>query len=238
MVVWGSRISLICLRIPKKRQWNVRKRDFVDVALSEAVGSELVGWEMRVENGKENWKILGKVDVFALKILGDAQPAMVLYWRCLLVGKVEGFEFHFDTVDGSEIRLTSWGWYFFPLFTRFYTYQVVSRISEPSTVSQHFFLKRASRKRLKKILDASSVSFTFGSWHISGQIIATSHDLGPQEVAFWKENPRLFQGNLGEGDILFHLARYLAACEFPVKPTNVPKLLVWKPAVFSMPMGG
>ena len=40
-------LSLICLRIPKKRQWNVRKRDFVDVALSEEVGSlmifELVG---------------------------------------------------------------------------------------------------------------------------------------------------------------------------------------------------
>ena len=39
-----------------------------------------------MENGKENWNILGKVDVFALKIPGDAQPAMVLYWRCLIAG--------------------------------------------------------------------------------------------------------------------------------------------------------
>ena len=33
--------------------------------------------------------------------------------------------------------------------------------------------------------------------HLFGQIIATSHDLGPQKVAFWKGSPRLFQGNLG-----------------------------------------
>ena len=31
--------------------------------------------------------------------------------------------------------------------------------------------------------------------YISGQIVATSHDLGPQKVAFWKENPCNFQGN-------------------------------------------
>ena len=30
----------------------------------------------------------------------------------------------------------------------------------------------------------------------SSKIIATSHDLAPMSVAFWKENPRLFQGNL------------------------------------------
>ena len=36
-----------------------------------------------------------------------------------------------------------------------------------------------------------------GSLHKSGQSIATSHDLGPQKVAFWKGNPRLFQGNPG-----------------------------------------
>ena len=31
----------------------------------------------------------------------------------------------FDTIDGSEIRLTSWGWSFIPWFTMFYTSQVV-----------------------------------------------------------------------------------------------------------------
>ena len=34
-----------------------------------------------------------------------------------------------------------------------------------------------------------------------GQIIATSHHLGPQKVAFWKGNP-LFQENLGWWNIL------------------------------------
>ena len=38
------------------------------------------------------------------------------------------------TVDGFEIRLTSWCGKNIPLFTGFYTSQVVSRISEPSTV--------------------------------------------------------------------------------------------------------
>ena len=40
----------------------------------------------------------------------------------------------------EEIRLAISGWYFIPLFTRSCTFQVVSRISKPSTVSQscHF----------------------------------------------------------------------------------------------------
>ena len=38
---------------------------------------------------------------------------------------------------------------------------------------------------------------SLGGGHFSGQNIATSHDLGPQNVAFWKGNPRNFQGNLG-----------------------------------------
>ena len=37
---------------------------------------------------------------------------------------------------------------------------------------------------------------------ISGQIIATSHDLGAQKVAFWKGNPRNLQGNRVVGEIL------------------------------------
>ena len=39
------------------------------------------------------------------------------------------------SVDGSEIRLTSWGWYFIPLFTGFYTSEVVVWAFFPSTVS-------------------------------------------------------------------------------------------------------
>ena len=33
--------------------------------------------------------------------------------------------------------------------------------------------------------------------HDSGQSIATSHDLSPQNVVFWEGYPWLFQGNLG-----------------------------------------
>ena len=39
----------------------------------------------------------------------------------------------------------------------------------------------------------------------SGQIIATSHDQKPQMVVNCKGNPRLFQGNLGEGEIFFSI---------------------------------
>ncbi len=41
----------------------------------------------------------------------------------------------------------------------------------------------------------------------SGQNKATSHDLGPQNVAFGKGHPRLFQGKLGWWNIT-NLARY------------------------------
>ena len=37
--------------------------------------------------------------------------------------------------------------------------------------------------------------------HICGQIIATSHNLGPQKVAFWKGNP-LISGKFQVGEIL------------------------------------
>ena len=40
----------------------------------------------------------------------------------------------------------------------------------------------------------------------SGQIIATSHDLGPQKVAFWKGNP-LISGKSRVGEISKKLAR-------------------------------
>ena len=36
----------------------------------------------------------------------------------------------------------------------------------------------------------------------SGQIIVTSHDRFPPNGGDCKGNPRLFQGNLGEGEIL------------------------------------
>ena len=36
----------------------------------------------------------------------------------------------------------------------------------------------------------------------SGQIIATSHELGPQKVAFWKGNPRLFQDISGKSRLV------------------------------------
>ena len=39
------------------------------------------------------------------------------------------------------------------------------------------------------------------NWIRSGQIIATSHDLAPQNVAFWKGNPRLVKYyNLARSD--------------------------------------
>ena len=44
------------------------------------------------------------------------------------------------------------------------------------------------------------------AWITSGQIIATSHDLGPQNVAKEGKWDPLFQENPGEGEIFF-LAR-------------------------------
>ena len=39
------------------------------------------------------------------------------------------------TVDGSEILLTSWVWYFIPVLTGFYTSQAVSRISSINSIT-------------------------------------------------------------------------------------------------------
>ena len=44
------------------------------------------------------------------------------------------------------------------------------------------------------------LSFKIETGHVSGQIIATSHNLTPNG-GFSKGNPRLFQGKLGEGEI-------------------------------------
>ena len=53
-------------------------------------------------------------------------------------------------------------------------------------------------------LDHLIRQFGFSNGNLSGQ---TSHDLGPQMVVKRKGNPLKFQGNLGEGEIFFHLAR-------------------------------
>ncbi len=42
--------------------------------------------------------------------------------------------FPYDILLMAEIRLTSWGWYFIPLFTRFYTSQVVQDFSHQQYV--------------------------------------------------------------------------------------------------------
>ena len=47
------------------------------------------------------------------------------------------------------------------------------------------------------------------TYYIFGQIIATSHDRFRPNGGDCKGSPRNFQGNLGRGEILFHLARYI-----------------------------
>ena len=57
--------------------------------------------------------------------------------------------------------------------------------------------------------------------HYSGQIIATSHDLGPQNVAFWKGNPIISGKSLVEYYFIWPDSDYCLAVatetNFPVK---------------------
>ena len=55
--------------------------------------------------------------------------------------------------------------------------------------------------------------------HYSGQIIATSHDLGPQNVAFWKGNPIISGKSLVKYDFIWPDYCLAVATEtnFPVK---------------------
>ena len=49
----------------------------------------------------------------------------------------------------------------------------------------------STKKKKNNTFPVSLPVFSQVVGFISGQIIATSHDLGPQKVAFWKGNPRL-----------------------------------------------
>ena len=43
-------------------------------------------------------------------------------------------------------------------------------------------------KMAKRIMISSTCEIVMFKYVVSGQVIATSHDLGPQNVVFWKEN--------------------------------------------------
>ena len=77
-------------------------------------------------------------------------------------------------------------------------YNLASFMFVQSLVTIDITLRSTLSKKIKSVFSSTLMCFHTAGWKIhhmqrrqqdfSGQIIAMSHDLGPQKVAFWKGN--------------------------------------------------
>ena len=70
-------------------------------------------------------------------------------------------------------------------------------------------------------------------FNYSGQSIATSHDLGPQKVAFWKGNPFISEkSRLVKYDNLARLDYYISTLSSKIPANRIYVCIVYLPTFF------
>ena len=126
-----------------------------------------------------------------------AKQVCLFFWLCWWVESVDFQKLMAGDLDWNKIQRLK--------------LQLLELLLKLRSSWHNFFVARFFLCKKLAPAPQNSCERRFGIWIKNGigcgQIIATSHDRFPPNGGDCKGIPRKFQGNLGRGEILFHLAR-------------------------------